>query len=87
MGRGDSQPVTLLSRGFIAAVRVQMARKMMDQTRLAEATGLSAPYLSKRLTGKMVFTLHDLERIAHALGVDPEALLMEAVREAEMLAD
>lgn len=85
MGRGDSQPVTRLSRGFIAAVRVQMARKMVNQAQLAQASGLSEPYLSQRLNGHRVFTLHDLERVAAALGIDPQALMLEAVREADLL--
>lgn len=85
MGRGETQPVTRLSRGLLAAIRVRMARQGLDQKGLAERSGLSAQYISRRLRAEMVFTVHDVERIADALGVAPEELMLEAATEASAL--
>lgn len=82
MGRGTSQPVTLLSQGVVTAIRVEMARRGIDQATLAETAGLSAAYLSRRMTLQAVLTLHDVERIAGALGVEPAQLIIDGEREA-----
>lgn len=81
MGAGQRQPVTRLSRGLATAIRVQMARRGMDMTTLASAAGLSLPYVSKRLAGQYVFTVFDIEQVAQALGMEPEALMVAAVEE------
>lgn len=70
---------------MVAAVRVAMARRNMDQTALAAATGMSAAYLSRRLAAQQVFTLYDIERLAGALGLTPRALIEEAVAESSLL--
>lgn len=87
MGHGERQPVTLLGRGMVAAIRVAMARRNMDQASLAAASGMSAAYLSRRLSAQQVLTLHDVERLAGALGMTPERLVTEAVAEAAMMDD
>jgi len=85
MGRGETQPVTRLSRGLIAAIRIRMARQGLDQKGLAARAGLSAQYVSKRMRAELVYTVHDVEQISRALGVTPEALMMEAAREAQLI--
>ena len=87
MGHGERQPVTRLGRGMVAALRVAMARRDMDQSTLAAASGVSAAYLSRRLSAQQVLTLHDVERLAEALGMTPERLLAEAVAESALLDD
>ena len=85
MGAGQRQPVTRLSRGLATAIRVQMARRGMDMTKLATTAGLSLPYVSKRLNGQYVFSVYDVERVARALDLEPEALMLAAVEEAAMI--
>lgn len=87
MGTGHRQPVTRLSRGLVTAIRVQMARRGMDMTKLATSAGLSLPYVSKRLNGQYVFSVYDVERVARALDLEPEALMLAAVEEAAMIDD
>lgn len=50
-------------------IRVEMARQRVNQVVLAQKTGLSQSYISRRLVGTATFDLDDLERIADALGV------------------
>lgn len=64
-----------------------MARRNVDQKDLARMTGISAAYISKRQRGEMVYSVHDVELIAGALGTEPEVLMMEAVGESRRLAD
>jgi len=87
MGKGGRQAVGPLGRGMVAAVRVAMARRNMDQATLAARSGMSAAYLSRRLSAQYVLTLHDVERLADALGMTPERLVTEAVAEAAMMDD
>lgn len=87
MGKGERQAVGTLGRGMVAALRVAMARRNMDQATLAARSGMSAAYLSRRLSAQYVLTLHDVERLAEALGMTPERLLAEAVAESALLDD
>jgi len=53
-----------------------MAQRGMNQRRLAEASGVAAPHISQLLTGKIQTPgVVALQRIATALGVDPDYLL------------
>lgn len=87
MGKGERQPVGPLGRGMVAALRVAMARRNIDQATLAARAGMSAAYLSRRLAAQYVMTLHDVERLAEALGMTPERLIAEAVAESALLDD
>ena len=60
-----------LRESVLVAVRVEMARRRMSQTRLAELTGLGQGYISRRMTGATPFDVDDLEKVAAALGVPP----------------
>lgn len=70
---------------MVAALRVAMARRNIDQMTLAESAGMSAPYLSRRLAAQQVFTLTDVDKLAGALGMTPERLIEEAVAESTLL--
>lgn len=61
-----------------SAVRVEMARKRMSQAKLADATGLNAQYVSRRMTGEVAFNTDDLALIAAALDVSMAELLPTA---------
>ena len=87
MGKGERQPVVGIGRGMVAALRVAMVRRGMDQATLAARSGLTPAYLSRRLNAQYVMTLHDVERLAEALGMTPERLIAEAVAESALLDD
>lgn len=68
------QPSRLSDR-VAAEVRANMARARMTQTDLALALGLTQSAVSKRLRGKIAFSVDELEKIADVLGVHPATLL------------
>jgi transcriptional regulator with XRE-family HTH domain len=68
------QPARLTDR-VAAEVRASMARTRMTQTGLAEVLGLTQSAVSKRLRGKIAFSVDELEKAADALGVHPAVLL------------
>lgn len=57
------------------AIRVEMARRQISQTRLAEMAGMRQAVLSRRMTGETAFDLDDLDRLATALGVPVSSLV------------
>lgn len=69
-----TQPARLTDR-VAAEVRAGMARSRMTQTDLAEVLGLTQSVVSKRLRGKIAFSVDELEKVADALGVHPATLL------------
>jgi transcriptional regulator with XRE-family HTH domain len=56
-----------------------MGKRWLSGAKLAQATGLSQNYLSKRLRDELPFTLNDLDRIGRALGIDPSILALAPV--------
>ena len=52
-----------------------MARVRMTQTELAEILGLTQSTVSKRLLGKIAFSVDELEMAAAAFGVHPAVLM------------
>lgn len=68
------QPSRLRDR-VATEVRANMARARMTQTDLAVVLGLTQSAVSKRLRGKIAFSVDELELVADALGVDPATLL------------
>lgn len=58
-------------------VRGGMARARVTQTQLAAALGLSQPAISRRLQGKVDFTVSELRDVAAMLGVPISQLLDE----------
>lgn len=85
MGQAPGPKPTPLSRGLNIAIRVEMARLGINQSRLAELSGVNVSMLSKRLNGTGVFTVVDLENLANALGVAPHILIERAEQEAQHL--
>jgi transcriptional regulator with XRE-family HTH domain len=61
-----------------AEARAALARCKITQTALAEATGRSQAYWSKRLTGAQAMTVDDLAAVAELAGVDIGSLLPAA---------
>ena len=68
------QPARLTDR-VADEVRANMARARMTQTDLAGVLGLTQSAVSKRLRGKIAFSVDELEMVAGALGVHPAVLL------------
>ena len=65
------------------AIKVQRIRSgIASDTELARLAGMSQSALSKRLTGDIRMSLHDVETLAAALGVDPFGLMDLARTEA-----
>lgn len=62
-------PAGRLSDRVVEAVRVEMARRRVTQTKLADLTGLTQAYISRRMTGETPFDVDDLDKVAVALGV------------------
>lgn len=77
----ESKSASELSRRVAFEIEVQMLRRdRMTQVQLAQRAGLPQPYISRRLTGQVEFTLKDLETIARALDVEVSALLPTPTR-------
>jgi transcriptional regulator with XRE-family HTH domain len=66
---------TLYNDSVAAAIRDKLSEAGRSQSDLAAALGWSEPYLSRRLTGNVSFSLSDIERIATALDVPRSQLL------------
>jgi transcriptional regulator with XRE-family HTH domain len=56
-------------------VRAALARRQITQTSLAEATGRSQAYWSKRLNGSVPLDVADLAAVADLTGVPVESLV------------
>jgi transcriptional regulator with XRE-family HTH domain len=76
--RGDKEKEAIL---FGAAVRRAREERGMNQNQLADAAGLSAPYLNVLEHGGNTPTLSVIFRICEALHVAPSALIDEVWRE------
>ncbi len=57
------------------AVRAELARSRQSQAALGLALGRSQPYVSRRLNGRLPFTVDEVEHIAHFLGVPAATLI------------
>lgn len=74
----DTNPPGGLTERVAENVRVEMARRRMTQRTLADETGLTQSYISRRMACDVPFTTDDLERIARALRVPLAAILPAA---------
>lgn len=68
------------ARAISAEFRASMARQRISGPQLAEMSGRSQSYLSKRLRDEVPFTANDMEAICAALGEDLLHLVHAAVR-------
>lgn len=57
-------------------IRAEMARQSCTQERLATSLGTTQQFISRRLSGRVAFTVDDLARIADSLNV-PMARLVD----------
>lgn len=64
-----------LNAAAVATIRATLASAGMTQADLADALGVSADTIGRRLTGETDLTLTEVERIAHAIGCAPGDLL------------
>jgi transcriptional regulator with XRE-family HTH domain len=64
------------------AVSIELVRRGMKQTDLAERIGMTDTALSNRLTGRVDTDTDDLDRIAEGLGMTVFELIASAQREA-----
>lgn len=64
--------------GIAAEIRAEMGRQRVTTTALARLTGIARPNLSRKLAEKRPLSLHDVERIAHALNVNLSDLAARA---------
>lgn len=62
-------PAVSLQQQVAEEVRVQLARRRMTGRQLAELMSWSPMYVSRRLSGKLPFTVADLEAISRVLKV------------------
>lgn len=70
--------VNALDRRLVDEVRAAMARHKVSQVALAKALPLSQAALSRRLCGRVSFSLHEVEAIARVLHLRPSELLSPA---------
>lgn len=75
-------PTSTRSAQIAAEVRAEMARKRVTGTTLAEATGMSQPTLSRRLSGAIAFDIDELHEVAGVLGLTVTELLARAAETA-----
>lgn len=61
-------------------IRVLLARRRMSASELARRTGMTQPYMSRRLTGEIAFDVDDLDLIATVLEVNVADLLPRSAR-------
>lgn len=67
------------ARAISAEIRSAMAKHRVSGVQMANSTGRSQSYLSKRLRDEVAFTANDVEDICKFLGEDLLALLSRAV--------
>lgn len=68
----DTRPLT---EQVAEEIRVAMVRRRVTGAKLARELGVSAAWVSYRLTGTQPIDLNDLQRIAAVLGVTPASLI------------
>lgn len=66
----------LLVKVFADNVRRERVRQGISQELLAERAGVHRTYVGMLERGEKNVTIYNIERIAHALGVDPASLLV-----------
>lgn len=69
-----------LNQQLATEIRVQLARKNLQQNALARMCGWTPSSLSRRMTGEIPFSTEDIETIAKELGLEPEKLMWPVTR-------
>lgn len=73
-----TQSTSRMSQQVAEAVRVELARRRIPQTALADALRLSQATVSRRLTGRAPFELDEIPVVAQLLGVSVGDLIKDA---------
>lgn len=73
-------PNAVATQQVAAEIRAELARKQVTQTQLAEATGRSQAYWSRRLSGDHNLSVGDIAAVAELLEV-PVRTFFDAVTE------
>ncbi len=82
MPTGKQPEAGPFARAIAAEIRESMARQRVSGQMLADWTGMSQSYLSRRLADKVAFTANDIEAICKVLGEDILTLIEAAVESA-----
>lgn len=80
------EQITPLSRAISDVLTGAYAKKRLTQEELAERAEMSIWTLQKKLKGRSHITATDLVLISRAIGVDPAAVLNEAISDVERAA-
>jgi len=75
MAQAKATTMTTLNEAVLEEIRALLARRRMTARQLAGALGEHEVWLSRRMTGRQLLDLNELQRIAAALEVDLAALL------------
>lgn len=67
-----------LSARVADTLRAEMARSRVSQQELASRLGLTQQKISRRMSGRVAFSLDELEQIASALGLSVQDLVSGA---------
>lgn len=76
MPRKGTGPATSFSRRVARVIDQVRSRSGMSHSELAQRVDLSENYLFSRLRGDAPYNTNDLDRIAHAFGMEPTELLL-----------
>ncbi len=79
--------MTTLIKSFGVAVRQSREAQGWSQERLAEQADLNRSYVGEVERGRVIASLHTVEKLALSMGVAPSTLLMrsEALRQANLV--
>lgn len=66
---------------IVTAIKVELTRKNMKMFQLADLLGISRQALSKRVNGRVEFTLSEVCKVASALDMSTSELLSNAEAE------
>ena len=66
---------TSLSESASAEIRAELGRQNRTYSDLAKACGWIPMYLQRRITGRVPWTLDELAKVAHELGIPAHHLL------------
>lgn len=66
---------TSLQQTVAARVRAVMAARKLDLTDVSGPLGISTNALSRRLNGRVSFSIAEIEKLAHILGYSPSDFL------------
>jgi transcriptional regulator with XRE-family HTH domain len=78
MPGGTVGPPSPFAATVVSEIRAEMGRIGVNQSEIAQRTGLKKSHLSTRLRGTLPLNLNELEEIANALNISASLLLRRA---------